>query len=183
MADLDLWTEYSSLSNFADDTQSLCVAEDKETAISKTRKDASNIINFFSANDLVNNADKACLVYNSGGKGDLLKLEDIGGETLSSLGDKKMTEKLLGMNISNDFNWKMHVDKLIMELNKKIGQMRRMKNKVPRGKLLMIAESIFQSKIRYGIALYLNPIFETEDVKARKLSGEASKIQVIQNNM
>ena len=47
----------------------------------------------------------------------------------------------------------------------------------------MIAESIFQSKIRHGIALYLNPIFETEDVKARKLSGEASKIQVIQNNM
>ena len=58
-----------------------------------------------------------------------------------------------------------------------------MKNKVTRGKLLMIAESIFQSKIRHGIALYLNPIFETEDVKARKLSGEASKIQVIQNNM
>ena len=55
-------------------------------------------------------------------------------------------------------------------------------NKIPRGKLLMIAEGIFQSKIRYGIALYLKPIYEVEDVKARKLSTEASKIQVIQNS-
>ena len=37
MEDLDLWTEDSALSNFADDTQSLCIAEDKETVISKTR--------------------------------------------------------------------------------------------------------------------------------------------------
>ena len=47
----------------------------------------------------------------------------------------------------------------------------------------MVAESIFNSKVRYGIALYLNPTFETEDVKARKLSVEASKLQVIQNSM
>ena len=74
------------------------------------------------------------------------------------------------------------LDILLIDLNKKIGQMRRMVNKIPRGKLLMIAEGIFQSKIRYGIALYLKPIYEVEDVKARKLSTEASKIQVIQNN-
>ena len=49
--------------------------------------------------------------------------------------------------------------------------------------MLMVAESIFNSKVRYGIALYLNPTFETEDVKARKLSVEASKLQVIQNSM
>ena len=182
MADLDLWTEHSKLSNFADDTQSLCVAEDKEAVVTKTKRDASNIINFFSANDLVNNPDKACLAYNSKGKGELLTLEDIGGKTLKSLGENN-TEKLLGMQISSDFNWNMHVDKLIIELNKRLAQMRRMKDKIPISKLLMIAEAIFQSKIRYGIALYLNPIFETEDLKSRKLTTEASKIQVIQNNM
>ena len=47
----------------------------------------------------------------------------------------------------------------------------------------MMAETIFNSKIRYGIALYLNPVFESEDVKARHLSTEAKKLQVIQNNM
>ena len=61
--------------------------------------------------------------------------------------------------------------------------MRRIRERVPRGKLLMIAEAIFNSKIRYGIALYLNPTFETEEVKTRHLSNEARKLQIIQNNM
>ena len=61
--------------------------------------------------------------------------------------------------------------------------MRRIKNKVTRGKLLMIAESIFNSKIRYAIALYLNPIIDREDIKTRKLSQDAYKLQVIQNKM
>ena len=47
----------------------------------------------------------------------------------------------------------------------------------------MVAESIFNSKLRYGIALYLTPTYEKEQVKARQLSAEAKKLQVIQNNM
>ena len=64
-----------------------------------------------------------------------------------------------------------------------MGLMRRVRNRILPSKLLMVAESIFNSKIRYGIALYLNPVFENEDVKARTLSKEASKLQVIQNDM
>ena len=61
--------------------------------------------------------------------------------------------------------------------------MRRIRNRIPRRKLIMMAETMFNSKIRYGIALYLNPVFEREDVKARFLSTEARKLQTIQNNM
>ena len=118
MADLDLWTEHSTLSNFADDTQSLCIAEDKETAISKTITDASNIISFFTANDLVSNADKTCVIYNAKGKGQEITLENIGGEKITSLQEDK-SEKLLGLQVSNEFNWKLHVDQLITDLNKK----------------------------------------------------------------
>ena len=50
-------------------------------------------------------------------------------------------------------------------------------------KMLLVAEAIFNSVIRYGIALYLTPVSEVEDVKARKLSSEARKLQVIQNKM
>ena len=78
----------------------------------KTLQDANNIINFFSANDLVNNGDKACVVYNSKGKGDQITME-INGEKLTSLGENK-SEKLLGVQVSRDFNWKIHVDKLII---------------------------------------------------------------------
>ena len=47
----------------------------------------------------------------------------------------------------------------------------------------MVSESIFNSKVRYGIALYLTPVYEREQVKARQLSAEAKKLQVLQNNM
>ena len=47
----------------------------------------------------------------------------------------------------------------------------------------MIAEAIFNSKIRYGIALYLNPVFDEEDLKRRYLSKNATALQVLQNTM
>ena len=47
----------------------------------------------------------------------------------------------------------------------------------------MAAESIFNSKVRYGIAVYLTPVYEKEMVKAKQLSTEARKIQVIQNGL
>ena len=93
---------------------------------------------FFTANDLVSNADKTCVIYNAKGKGEEITLENIGGKKVNSLKEDK-SEKLLGMQVSNEFNWKLHVDQLICELNKRIGLMRRIRNRVPRGKLLMIA--------------------------------------------
>ena len=47
----------------------------------------------------------------------------------------------------------------------------------------MIAEAIFNSIIRYGIAVYLNPIFEDEDLKVKKLSRNASTLHTLQNTM
>ena len=47
----------------------------------------------------------------------------------------------------------------------------------------MVAEAIFNSKIRYGISVYLNPIFDAEDLKTKKLSQNATVIQTLQNTM
>ena len=57
------------------------------------------------------------------------------------------------------------------------------KEKVPADKLNIIADAIFNSVIRYGIAVYLVPMYEKEDLKARKLSSETYDLQVLQNNM
>ena len=116
MADLDLHvSEGCSLSQFADDTQSLCVAKTKEEVLKTTKEEADNVINYFSANDLCNNSDKAAILYNSKGKGQTISLE-IGGKELKS----KQSEKLLGLYISSDFNWKVHCEKLASQLNKKV---------------------------------------------------------------
>ena len=82
MADLDMWTNECTLSNFPDDTQSLCISETKESVVDKTTKQANNIMNFFTANDLVNNADKAAILFNSKGKGEDVTIENVGGVTL-----------------------------------------------------------------------------------------------------
>ena len=61
--------------------------------------------------------------------------------------------------------------------------MKRIKERLPLDKTIMIAESIFNSVIRYGISLYLTPTYEKEDLKARKLHGSTKSLQVLQNNM
>ena len=44
MADMDLWSEDSKLSNFADDTQSIIIRDSKEDALEATRNESRNII-------------------------------------------------------------------------------------------------------------------------------------------
>ena len=122
---------------------------------------------YFSSNDLCNNTDKAALLDNSEGKGQTKSLK-IWVEKLVF----KKSEKLLGLNIASDFNWKTHCEKLASQLNQRVGMLGRMRFRLPVDKLLMVAEAIFNSKIRYGCSVYLQPIFEKEDLKARKITPE-----------
>ena len=179
MADLDLWTEESILSNFADDTQSLIISDNIDDALETTSKEANNVISFFESNNLVNNADKAAVLYNSRGKGKNITVENIGGETLHS----SYSEKLLGLHINSDFCWNTHVEKISIELKKRIGLLKRIKHRIPTNKLVIIAESIFNSRIRYGIAVYLTPIFDVEELKMKRVSKNTSILQTLQNNM
>ena len=43
-------------------------------------------------------------------------------------------------------------------------------------------KAIFNSKIQYGIAVYLIPISEREEVKTEKLSPHTKELQIVQNN-
>ena len=61
--------------------------------------------------------------------------------------------------------------------------MRRIKNRVPQNKLVIISNTIFNSIIRYGIAVYLKPVFDEEDIKVKKLSKNATNLQTLQNPM
>ena len=179
MADMNLWTNESMLSNFADDTQSIVISDNKENAIKTTKKEANSEIEFFGANHLVNNPEKAALLYNSNGMSAEIILENIGEENIKS----SYSEKLLGIHINSDFKFSTHVDRIGIELRKRIGILKRIKQRIPKKKLIIIAESIFNSKIRYGIAVYLKPIFEKEELKVNKLSEEARSLQTLQNRM
>ena len=153
MADLNLWTNNSKLSNFADDTQSIIITDTKEELQEVTKEESGAVLDFFSGINLINNADKACLLYNSRGKRANINMEDIGGEELES----KDSEKLLGLQVSAKLDWGVHIDKLCITLRQRLGLLRRIKCKIPREKLQMIAEAIFISKIRYGLPVYYKP--------------------------
>ena len=42
---------------------------------------------------------------------------------------------------------------------------------------------MFQSKIRYGAAVYLKPVFEEEELKTEYLPSETRQLQTVQNDM
>ena len=172
MADMELWVKNSKLTNFADDTQSFIVEETKEKVIETTKEESSGISDFFGSNHFVNNANKAALVYNSKGKGEEITIDDIGGVELQS----SKSERLLGLYINSDLNWDTHIFELSKILRQRIGKLKRIKKKVPKNKLVLIAEAIFNSKIRLGISVYLVLVFDKEELKGEKLVKNAKKI-------
>ena len=109
-------------------------------------------------------------------------MNDIGGEEIKST--KK--EKLLGLHINSDFNWNDHVHEISIDLKRRIGLLRRIKQRIPKEKLIIVAEAIFNSKIRYGASVYLIPVFDREDLKWRRYSNPEDHtytLQTLQNMM
>ena len=174
-ADLDLWINKSSLTNFADDTQSCIIADTPEEMEKITREESKAVISFFNSNNLVNNADKAALLYNSKGKAGNITIENIGGKTVKS----KDHERLLGLQVNSSFDWKTHIHHLCSTIKQRIGMLRRIKNRLPQEKLQLVAEAIVNSKIRYGIAVYYRPRLDEGEEKC----SIQDPIQVCQNDM
>jgi hypothetical protein len=174
MADLAMCTKKSHLSNFADDTQSIVIEDTREEVIQTAQEESEAVTSFFSSVNLVNNADKAALIYNSGRKATDITI-NIGGEKLTS----KTCERLLGMTINSDLDWKDHIEKLCRTLKQRIGLLRRIKYKVDRQKLPIIAEAIFTSKIRYGLAVFGSIRLCEDD----PVDPEMERLQVAQNDM
>ena len=86
----------SSLTNFADDTQSCIVCDSQEEMKKIAQKESTEVVSFFKGINLVNNATKASILYNSKGKSETITIENIGGATITS----KHSEKLLGLNMA-----------------------------------------------------------------------------------
>ena len=116
MADLDMWTTESFLSNFADDTQSSLMKPTVEELRESASKESAAVVSHFGANNLVNNADKAALLYNNRGYADTITME-IAGEQITLVD----SEKLLGLHFSSALNWKVHLNKVFALLYQRHG--------------------------------------------------------------
>ena len=182
MADLDLWVNDSQLSNFADDTQSVLIADSEEELRKKALTESQAVVAHFSANNLVNNPDKAALLYNNKGKAGNITMQ-IAGENITSVDQNApkvadRSERLLGLQVAPGMEWGLHVDHVIKKLNQRMFMLRRLRDKVPLAKLKIVADAIFLSEARYGIAVYLKPRLHDDPT-----SENNKKIQTCQNKM
>ena len=174
-ADLDLWIDRSTLSNFADDTQSCIIADTQEELEEIVKEESRAVLNFFNGINLVNNPDKAALLYNAKGKASQITIDGIGGETVES----KEREKLLGLQINSGLDWKTHIHNLCSTLKQRLGMLRRIKQRMPKEKLRLVADAIFNSRIRYGIAVFYKPRLTQEE----ETCTIQEPLQVLQNDM
>ena len=72
------------------------VSDNRKNLLETAAIEANSVINFFNSNGLVNNADKAAVLYNCKGKSEVITIENVGGENLVST----YSEKLLGLYIN-----------------------------------------------------------------------------------
>ena len=102
------------------------------------------------------------------------------------IGEKQITQvpssKLLGVQINDKENWKNQINEkggVISSLNQRLYLIRRLKNQVNKERLRKITDSIWTSKLRYGLQLYGQTRIESEDV----LTKEFENLQKAQNNL
>ena len=108
----------------------MIISDNLEHLKSTAENESQAVVAHFSTNNLVNNANKAALLFNNRGKAETITM-NIAGEELES----KETEKLLGIMVSSDMGFKNHIDTTCGKMNQRLSILRRLKNKVPQDKL------------------------------------------------
>ena len=90
--------------------------------------------------------------------------------------------KLLGMTFQDNLKWQEHIrgkGGVISSLNQRLYIIKRLSNSVNNEALIKISDSLFNSKIRYGVQLLGKTRLKNEDVQNEDLKC----IQQIQNKM
>ena len=127
-----------------------------------------------SSNKLVANATKTTLL--------LLNLkgeQDVTIKVGNVVIKQEKSAKLLGMNMTDDQHWIKHINLTISALNKRYFLICRMKNKINNKSLRILANSIFNSKMRYGIHL----CGKVRITEGDSTQGVMDEIQKAQNKM
>ena len=148
-------------------------------------EDANNLLNFMAANGLVANPSKTAFILLNAKKESQNKIEVKIG---NSIIEKQKSAKLLGMKFEETMNWQEHIHGkggVITSLNQRLFLIRRLKNQLNKNALNRVAESIFTSKIRYGLQLMGKVRYQADsgiqkDLKAIQM--EQNKLVRLLNN-
>ena len=86
---------------------------------------------------------------------------------------------LLGLKIKESQKWNVHCKELISALNSRLYQIRRIKNQVPERCIMRIVQSLWFSKLRYGLQLCAQTRLKENDPTHTNME----RLQVAQNRM
>ena len=182
---------------YADDNTPFTADENPEALQNKLQQEADTVTGWFLKNDMVVSSDKTKLLIVTTGANRSAKLTPSGTSFSVSICDEvkheTKSEKLLGITINNQLNWKNHLygDEetlgLVKDLSKRLGMLKKVRKYVSKGVFKLILNGIFTSKLIYGITVYggvwgIPGIFNEVPVNSTSISKEdMRKLQVLQN--
>ena len=174
VADMGDWTENAGVFMYADDTSTDASSKIVQEVVDKLERDAKGIMEFMASNGLVANPQKTVFIF-LGNKQEEPVSVKIGGTQIQ----QSTTAKLLGIEIDEEQKWKPQVNKLITALDRRLFYMRRVAGKISNKGLKKVADSIWTSKMRYGLQLYQEVRTRPEQLKSTKIM----MLQKAQNRM
>ena len=173
-ADMEQWLEHAKAFTYADDSTTSVEDEKVDIVLDKLKKDGQNVLKFMASNGLVANPSKTVFLL-LGNKTDEEQDVMVGGKNIP----QSKTTKLLGMHLDRDQKWNTHFTKLVGALGQRLFQVRRVARILPSKGLRKITDSLWTSKLRYGLQL-CNEV-RTEDEQPKCI--EMGTIQKAQNRM
>ena len=169
--------KHSIAHNYADDTESATTGKTLEELKLKLEEDAKNVLRYMASNGLKANPSKTTLMVLNGKNSAPMSI---------TVGDSQVTQeksaKLLGVQIDDDQKWSSQITGkggVISSLNSRLFLLKRLKNNINAERLKRVADSIWTSKLRYGLQLYAK--VRTQETDPTNLL--MSKLQVNQNKM
>ena len=135
---------------------------------------------FMVSNELVTNVSKtALIILNRKGEDAKSGIEiTIGTEKIQS----QHSAKLLGMNMQDDLTWSIHIKGkggIISSLNQRLFTIMRFNNSLNKKALIKVADSLFNSNIRYGLQL----LGKVEMSFNENQNQDLQDMQLVQNKM
>ena len=137
---------------YADDTTIYCRAKTKVEAEKCLQLNLNKVSNWLHDNQLVVNVSKSniMLVGTKTSVGNSSITASINGANLAYVSNIR----LLGINIDNVLNWKLHIDSVCNTISSKVGLLHRLSRFLSRDQLIIIYTALIQSVIDYALTVW-----------------------------
>ena len=178
VSDLQDWLKHSTAPTYADDTTTGTSANNLEDTLEKMEEDAGLVLKFMASNGLVANANKTSYLLLNHKQCEEAGRVKVGNKWV----ERTSTGKLLGINFEDNQQWKSQIHGkggVLASLNSRLYILRRMRNHLTKKSILKLVDSIFISKVRFGVQLYGSVRTSNNDTECRELRA----IQLVQNKL